>query len=231
MKTIILTFILLLLALPCPAQKKPAASLLDTIGQAACDDLNVRLYTVRRALGDNPDSVVDIFIYSKKGNGQEGFYLEGRIQSMLNTLRVDKNRVAIAQASTDGDVRTELWLVPNGAEKPSIEVTNQDYSLKLEKPSIYYQDGYLVDNECWVNIGQIYSNILLQNTGVRGNLVIYATSAKKFQKEKSRLTTLLVNKYKVPPNRIKFYYVKTDQLYTTGVEYWLVPKRKAKSVK
>ncbi len=69
---------------------------------------------------------------------------------------------------------------------------------------------------------KIYSEYLMENPKSRANVVIYAKSKAKFQKEKESLFDELIKNNKIPPKQIKFFFVKENSDYE-NYELWLVP--------
>lgn len=67
-----------------------------------------------------------------------------------------------------------------------------------------------------------YSEYLTENLKARGNIVIYAKSKVKFQKEKENLSDELNKKYNISSKRIRFFFVKEKSDYES-YELWLLP--------
>jgi hypothetical protein len=78
---------------------------------------------------------------------------------------------------------------------------------------------------------ETYSEYLTENPKSRANIVIYAKSKTKFQKEKKEFSEELTEKYKISPKRIRFFFVRDTVDYKVyeynpdykSYELWLLP--------
>ncbi|MEO6588792.1 MAG: hypothetical protein ABIP06_05640, partial [Pyrinomonadaceae bacterium] len=91
-----------------------------------------------------------------------------------------------------------------------------------QKPFIYFSSK--LDYGVCPGVGNFktYSEYLTENPNARANIVIYAKSKAKFQKQKNELSDELIEKYKISPKRIRYFFVKENSDYET-YELWLLP--------
>ncbi len=117
----------------------------------------------------------------------------------------------------------QFWVVPAGATPPELTPSAWNLSLSLKKPLRYYSEDVSIENICWTgHLNEHFTELLLANPDVRGNIVVYASSAAKFRAERlERLNGLR----SIPASRLRFIHIKRKQ---SGVEYWLVPPKKQK---
>ena len=211
----------------CFGQEKPKAELVDEFGKIVCEDLQVRTdIFYRNGLGSNSSSTGYIVINGSKNNSLEKYLLEVRFKSAIISNKYDFNRVVFIHGKDGDSTHGQFWIVPAGADKPDFNEANWDYALpELNKASKFYERNWEnFDDICPSNINlseELYAKILLGNPNFRGNFVINRNSSKNIKKE---LLKTFVNKYKIPANRLKFFYDANG--YPDNVEYWIVPPKR-----
>jgi hypothetical protein len=81
----------------------------------------------------------------------------------------------------------------------------------------------LYDEICPTGVNlETYSEYLTENPKARANIVIYAKSKSEFQKQRKEFLDELIEKYKISPQRSKFFFVKEKSDYES-YELWLLP--------
>ena len=223
-KTFLLTIILFVSFQICFGQENFKPRQIDKFGKITCDDLSARLDALRNELGANEKAIGYIITYANKDNLPEAYQFEENIKGFFPFLGIDEKRVILAHGKSGNALETQLWVISPGSDKPSFEEEKWSYALpKVTKPFILYGSNW--GEICsFLHPEEYFSKLLFGNPSFQGNIVIFEKSSKKFLKTKSALTKKLVNKYKVPPKRLKFYYVKSDDY--PNFEFWLVPRRK-----
>jgi len=123
-------------------------------------------------------------------------------------------------------LRIQFWKIPTGAEEPDFEESTWNFTLFAKrKPFIFSSTGW-EEGPCPIGLQlKTYSDYLIANSNINGNIVIFANSKIEFQNKKEKLSNKLTNNYKISPNRLRFFYekIKGDYPYT---ELWLVPQKK-----
>ena len=211
----------------CFGQEKPKAELVDEFGKINCEELQARTDGFyQNGLRSNPSSTGYIVIFGNKNNSLEKYLLEVRFKSAVISQKYEFNRVVFVRGKNNDSTHGQFWLVPAGAEKPNFDEENWDYSLpELNKAVKFHERNWEnFDNICPSNRNfseELYAKLLLGNPGFRGNIVINENSSKNLKKE---LLKTFVNKYKIPLNRLKFFYDANG--YPDNVEYWIVPPKR-----
>jgi hypothetical protein len=208
----------------CFGQDKPKAEIIDQFDEINCEELLARLDNFLIAMRNNPNAAGYIIISGGK-NDKNSFRDEWRIRGHLEFRRFDDSQLTIAKAEVVKDSYTKFWLVPAGAEKPEYKEIDFDYKIpENRKPYIFNstkEDGDLCPGG---NQLKIYSDYLSANPNFRGHIVIFTESKAEFEKERTKLFNELTNKYKIPADQIKFFFVKKKEFSYN--EFWLVPQKK-----
>jgi hypothetical protein len=225
-KVFLISLILVALQI-CFGQEKPKAELVDEFGKIYCEELRVRIDSFyQNGLGSSSSSTGYIVINGNKNNSLEKYLLEVRFKSAVGSQKYDFNRVVFVRGKDNDSTHGQFWLVPEGAEKPDFDEENWDYSLPELNKAVKFHERIWEDFDdiCPSNRNfseELYAKLLLGNPNFRGNIVISGNSSKNIKKE---LIKVFVNQYKIPANRLKFFYDKNG--YPENVEYWIVPTKK-----
>lgn len=226
LRTFIFVILLSLLGLQFAlGQEKPKAELINETGKIHCchPEFQQLLQEV-----ENKYAKGYIIIYGEKVNKLKNYLYEQSIRS-LYSYRNNPN-IVILRGKSEDEIRTQFWVVPNGAEIPTFEVEQWDYKLKIDKPlKIYdwfhYDEGG-GDGVCDMLYQEIYtSRFLLANPELNANLVIYAKTPSKFKNLKSKLIKHFEQDFKITKNRLSFFHIPVENPSGNG-EIWLVPKRR-----
>jgi hypothetical protein len=224
-KAFLISFILFALQI-CSAQEKPKAELVDEFGKIYCEDLQSRLDGFyQNGLGSNSSSTGYIVIFGNKNNSLEKYMLEVRFKSAVFSQKYDFNRVVFVRGKNDDSTHGQFWIVPPCAAKPDFDEENWNYSLPELNKAVKFHERIWEDFDdiCPSNrqfSEELYAKLLLGNPKFRVNIVISGNSSKNLKKE---LIKVFVNKYKIPANRLKFFYDENG--YPDNVEYWIVPPK------
>ncbi|HRH43328.1 MAG TPA: hypothetical protein PKY82_16970 [Pyrinomonadaceae bacterium] len=223
---IILTSLLLIFAFQfCFGQEKPVARQINETGRINCcwGDFQQLLLEI-----ENTKSKGYVIIFGEKENKLKNYLYEQSIRSLYSYR--DNPTIVILHGRSESEIRTQFWVVPNGAEIPTFEEEQWDYTLAINKPlKIYdwfdYGEGG-GDGVCDMLYQEIYtSRFLLANPELNANLVIYAKTAKKFKSIKSKLIKQFEEDFKITKNRLSFFHILGENPVGNG-EIWLVPKRR-----
>lgn len=208
----------------CFGQEKPKAEIIDVIGKATCDDLTSRLESVSSSLNLRPNSKAYIITFGDKINQFEKYHREQLIKGYSGFVKINPNRLVFLHGKDKENVESEIWIVPEGANKPVFEEDNWDYKVpQIKKPFIIYNNLFVQDTCPSIFSISFYSQLLIANSNFYGHLVIYEETAKKFRQVEKELLDEIVGQSKVPRNKIKTFYVKNE---LSDVDFWIVPRKK-----
>jgi hypothetical protein len=214
----------------CFGQAKPKAMLIDEFGRISCEELKARTDGFyQKDLGSNPDSIGYILINGNKNKSLEKYMLEIYFKSAILSHKYDINRVVFIRGKDNNSTNGKFWVVTSGADKPVFDEEDWDYALPGISKAIKFHERIweTFDDICPSNRNfseELYAKLLLGNPDFRGNIVISRNSSTSFQKNRKEIINELVNKYKIPINRLRFFNDKNG--YPDNVEYWLVPIKK-----
>jgi hypothetical protein len=167
----------------------------------------------------------------KISNNRERFRYENYAKGHLAMREpsAPKKRVFIIRAEDRDEFRIQLWLVPDGAEKPTFNEVKWGVSISpTAKPYIFTKTEWT--EESLVSYAEYlvldsFSEYLEGNPTTRAHFVIKEKSKGRFHKEQSKITNLMVRKYNINPKRLRFFYVRENKprWEYPQVEVWLVP--------
>jgi hypothetical protein len=224
-KVVLISLILFALQI-CLGQEKLKAELIDEFGKINCEELQARIDGFyQNGLGNNLSSTGYIVIYGNN-NSLEKYLLEVRFKSAVVSQKYDFNRVVFVRGKNNDSTHGQFWLVPEGANKPDFDEENWDYALPELNKAVKFHERIWEDFDdiCPSNrqfSEELYAKLLLGNPRFKGNIVISGNSSKNLKKE---LIKIFVNKYKIPINRLRFFYDENG--YPDNVEYWIVPPKR-----
>lgn len=229
-----LTILLFVCFQICAGQTQLKAELADKTGKVTYEHLAAITDVFLQRLLQERDSTGYVLIYNEKvSDNRRRFRYEQWLKGHLRARRFDEKRIFIIRGEDRNEFQMQFWIVPKGAAKP--EYAEAQWSAVLDpqtKPFIFatteWNNG--LDYPSEYSSLNLFSEYLEANPSARGHFVVRAESKSAFQKEKSEMTKLLVEKYKINSSRLKFFYVmskKKDEDYPQ-VEVWLVPSKQNK---
>lgn len=232
----IFTFLVLFLSFQIGfGQERSQAELLEEFGSITWEDFVARLDNLMDKINQKPNSTAYIVIHNGKvSNKRERFRYEQYAKGHLKVRShfIDEKRFFIIRAEDRDEFQIQLWIVPEDGEKPSFIEVKWDISLEPDAKSHIFTTtdwsvrGLAMPPE-YLSLN-LFSEYLEANPTARGHFVIRERSKEKFRKEKTNITNILVNKYKISPKRLRFFFVRENKPlldYYPDVEVWLVPKR------
>ncbi|HEX9961724.1 MAG TPA: hypothetical protein VGB00_12365 [Pyrinomonadaceae bacterium] len=223
-KALLILLILLVSSQFCSGQEKSEAILFDRFaGDLPCGDIMGRtdnfLYEL---LKNDPKSQGYVIIYPEKNSLKTGLRLERIISGNIYVRRFNKSRITIIRSKKqDASSMAEFWKVPFGAAKPSF-VEEKWSETPITKSFIFR--SIWGDDACPTFIPENYANLIKDNLYLRGHIVIFNKSKKDARKEMKQWLELFAKEYKVPRNRLKFFFSKNGGM--PDVEFWIVLTKK-----
>ncbi|MCA1613314.1 MAG: hypothetical protein LC800_03970 [Acidobacteria bacterium] len=231
MKTINLAGLVVLLSAMLTASLRaqdaaaPRAAKVDEFAASVnCEDVLARLDYFFVTLQNDPSATGLIAVY---GKGARGAMAGGHTLTILSRLelgRFEPGRIDLVRGEADGESRIEFWLVPAGAAPPASDGTRWSYGLPRQaKPFLLgteFSDGV---GGCGGDSPFLYAAFLKANPGMRGNMVIGASSAAAYRRRaREKLDELA--EMGVARKRLKTFFVRVKpNLLRESVEYWLLP--------
>jgi hypothetical protein len=210
-------------------QEVPKAKLVEAVStmESTCGHRQAVMDTFVAELGNNPSSQGYVVIHPMTTPKWMAMSRAKEVRKHLEVRRFDVSRVTIVEGPSIGDAKTEFWIVPPGAENPTVKemdgVVNGPPMEQVTEPKNFTEAN--PDQCLW---GELYLEeyALEMNFGwdYPGRIDIYAKNLASFQKRRRELTTELA-KYKVPANRLTF--VRKPALRgEEWVELWIMPVKK-----
>jgi hypothetical protein len=220
----------------CFGQEKPKAELLGEYGKVTWEELVARLDNLLYQLDQKPNSTAYLVINNEKVlDNRDRFtyelYAKGHLNLESRNSFVDKKRIFVIRAEDRDEFKIQIWLVPEGAEKPAFREVKWDVSISPNaKPYIFTKTEWMESgliNYAEYLVLDHFSEYLEGNPTARGHFVIKEKSKETYLKEQAKITNLLVGKYKIAPNRLRFFYVRENKprWEYPQVEVWLVPRK------
>jgi hypothetical protein len=201
------------------AQNAPKATIVDEMGNVNCEDLSARVSAFYQTqLKPNPGFVGYIVIYPKQGDLSR-FDVESLIRGQLKMWQIDAGVLNIVRGKEMPAQEIHFWITPPGSTKPDFEVEKWVYAIK--RPRRYYRTSNYPDI-CPADDQAMYLSILRENPDLRGNILIWERSAKKYQKERIRFQTEF---HEIPRLRVRFFRGRCSNGRCDGFELWLVPNK------
>jgi hypothetical protein len=101
-----------------PVSPKPQASLIDEYGKKSNDEVKAYVDNINTQLGNNPTARIYIIIY---GTPAQIKAQRAQLTKAMQFRGTDMSRVTIVEGGDQGDgPKTKIYLVPQGAENPSM---------------------------------------------------------------------------------------------------------------
>lgn len=223
MKTLTLFLILLCIVANIFGQASPTAEKIDEFGRLGCCDFDARIDNLFFRLEGQPNASGYVVI---AGNTLfERIYLERYVLDLIAHRYSARKKITIVRAKGhDAGPELELWMVPDGAEKPQFQEIILDFTLPPDRKPFLFADNtdpgicpvYSLD------LGHL-SEFLGANPTARGNIVI---SSRVNAKESRELRSKLLDNARavnIPVEKLRFFRGETR--YNSTVEVWVVPGR------
>jgi hypothetical protein len=176
-------------------------------------------------LNEVPASLGYIIIYKRLGAQWMAKSREKEIRNYLTAQKFDSSRVTIALGGEQGDATIEYWIVPPGADNPTLREWDGAVSgpppQLIKEPRNFseeYPDG--------CGTGELYLDGYAEELDFGpypGRIIVYAQSLAAFQKRKGELTAELT-KHGIAARRLTFVYKPDKQ--DEWVELWILPLKK-----
>ena len=226
-----LTFIIFaisILLIGVGAQEPPKPKLVDEFGLIVCGNLNARTDGFAQEIKLEPTAKALILIYPPTFRPEEQAERQRRRIStslQLSGLDVDRFQFRKAGRSPDGQIKTEFWKLPMGAEQPETDaVLWNEEPPEASRAFIFgSEDEYGI---CPTFVPRAFAKLILDNPGSRGHVVVTQGDAPMLNKFyfADEWIKELVEKQGVPRKRLRLFFAKGKG--PTAAEFWFVPAKK-----
>lgn len=211
----------------------------DEYGPLRHCDLTARLDNFAVELQSEPGAKAVLVGYDPKakGQGRAGWGLKVGRYYLVNMRGIEPSRVAVVYGgSREGDeVKTELWLVPEGAEPPLKLPADDRYTVKefSGKFDTYKTDAlvYRVQIEMGFSGDDIsreeFAQKLKQQPGSRGYLLVRAPKGSApgtWRRVGQREEQIIRKDYEIEARRLNSINGGTAEGDDAEVELWILPK-------
>jgi len=207
-------------------QDRPQAVLVDEFGPMPCDEMLGRTDALVAEMMREPYSDAAILINKP---AQHPGLATGRRKLIWSTLQLrglESHRFSFYRSDTspDGDIRTQFWKVPPGAEAP---VTGfERWADEIPDTSRPFLFGSVDEiNECPTYVPNAFAKLILDNPGSIGRIVVTTSRnsiVNRFSFGQQQVEEL-VNEHGVPRKRLRLIF-RYDR-DTTEAEFWFIPVR------
>lgn len=228
-KTCLIMILLLALNIDADSQEPPKAVLVDEFGLITCGDLLARTDSLAAELKREPDAMAFIVIHPPTVRPELATRWLRRISSTLQLRGLEQDRFSMYKGgpSVDGEIRTQFWKMPNGAEPPFADgVLWTAETMDTSRAFIFgYEDEYGI---CPTFVPKALAKLILENPGSRGHIVVRVgddPTVNRFYFAEAWIKEL-VEKQDVPRKRFRLFFAKGKGL--TEAEFWFVPAKKEK---
>jgi TonB family protein len=216
----------------------PVAVLLDEFSTTVpCEEGNWRLDGLLVELSNNPVDRGLIVIYDSSAKKRAAWHREQLFRNFMKFRGFGSDRVTFVRGPARAEAKTQFWRVPPGANDPEV-LPGDASSVTTEpppptKPYIYstrYVDGLW---ECVVPMFDLeaYAEVLKENEGNRGNIVIGAGSRAAFNTDEREIRKELEG-YGIPRTRIRTFFKKVKpNMAMEFIELWVLPAKPKATVR
>ncbi|MDQ3798299.1 MAG: hypothetical protein M3384_02515, partial [Acidobacteriota bacterium] len=144
------------------------------------------------------------------------------INRFYQISNLDEKRFLVVRGAEKDELEIEFWEVPRGAEKPfSILEIWLEEPWDLSKAFIF---DFEEDDYAYPSFApRRFAKLLNENPNLRAHIVIFNKSGKAAREEMRRWLKMFTEDYKLPRNRLKFFFAKNNG--RPDVEFWIVPKK------
>ena len=199
----------------------------DSFRTIALGELWMRIDGFVQQLENNPSNQGYVVLHPPKNSGNNSLRVVSRYANQIyNRIYqhedFEQNRIKILIGQNKGTFEVNLWEISSNAEN---KFTNE----KIWEPEPFdltraFMFGYESLEETYPTFApKRYADLLKNNAGLRGHIVIFNSSKKQGQVQAKELLDKFEKKYKVSRNRLRIFFAKNKG--EIDLEFWIVPKR------
>ncbi|MBK7705805.1 MAG: TonB family protein [Acidobacteria bacterium] len=217
--------LILLFAVSAFGQTK--ARLFTEFGPATnCEMIQAQLDGFLLELQNDPTVGAAIVTYGDRTKPLDAFFREAMIKRYFLSRRIDLERSQMIRGEPRPETKTEIWLVPAGAENPEIARADWSYDLSgLTAPLKFGSTGEIGMVECENYDFGILVKLLTANPSMTVKAVIKESNTAKYRVAAKEFGDALAEEG-VDRTRFSSSYVRVKGgKYLESTEIWLVPSK------
>jgi len=184
-------------------EQKPEATKYDEFQVATNGNVKARMDAYYIELNNNPTAQGYIFNF---GTDKDIAVRERQIRNSITFRKFDASRITLVRGGFRGIVQTQLWLVPPGAETPTVESSSKMID-EFEKAS---------NGDIKARLDSLFIE-LSDNSSYQGYIVNYGSTKEVFAREKLIRNYITVRKLDL--SRVKFLKGSVREVIKT--EFWV----------
>jgi len=196
-----------------------------TLGPARnCESAMAQLDAFAIELQNDPTALGTIVTYGDRTKPFDSFFREAWIGRYLTKRIAGPGRVKLVRGEFRSEAKTEIWIVPAGADDPPIVDAKWRYELSgLTKPLKFGTTGDFGIVECDNYDFGVLVKFLEANQSMTVKAVFRETRAAKYRAAVKEFGDALAGKG-IARDRLKASYVRVaGGKYLESTEFWLVP--------
>jgi TonB family protein len=201
------------------------ARLFTTFGPASnCEEIMAQLDGFAIELQNDPTKVSKIVTYGDPKKPLDAFFREATIKRYLAIRLMDIGRVSLTRGESRSEMKTEIWIIPAGAENPPIAGADWSYDLSgRSEPLKFGVTGSDDIGGCESYDFELLVKFLEANPSMTVKGVFKETSTVKYSAAVKEFGDALAEKG-IARNRLTASYVRVaGGKYLESTEIWLVP--------
>jgi hypothetical protein len=205
---------------------------LDEFPDLKADDTQAHLDIFAKRLAEQPNATGTIVAHYSP-DWPPGLFLRhthGFVDYLVNSRGIAENRLSITAVEAKNSFRTELWLVPEGAQAPATPSPNLFLFTDITQfDDLYFGPGceseFTITLEEPADALRFYATALQRNPNMKGVLIVHPfNSPDDAQSQQVFASSIksLRNDYKFPAERV---ISAMESARSCGqVQFWLVPQ-------
>jgi hypothetical protein len=204
----------------------PKPELVDSSGpKYNCERDLYQFDSLNTRLNNDPNYQAYIVVYSDTVAGVKR--RRETVTRYINSRKIDNTRLTFLEGAAD-EAKTEIWLVPPGADPPSVLSTafKPARAVKPTGPELFGLDASDGITECnnTPYDPAAYADALAADKTLRGKVVIGESSVARFRRKVAEIRRILA-KRRITPSRVVFKFEKVGPYpLARGIQLWTVPK-------
>jgi hypothetical protein len=149
-------------------------------------------------LRGNEDNVLETIIHKEWVGGHVGLRkLDPRLADFA------ANRIKVLRGADAADLKVQLWKSSVADDRPTGTGTNCDYTLKIKKPTVFYDRNFDAGGLCpGLDHPKVFGDFLRANPELKENIVICKNAGRGFQKARR---DILIRLNGVSRSRLRFF--------------------------
>jgi hypothetical protein len=212
------------------AQDRSKAERVVEFSQASCEGFTLQLQDFARAVADRPGSKGLAVFYPQKGVPAGALFFENDFQATIRFLRLDESKFKMLLAKPGNSTKVEYWVVPPGADGPTIEVAKPGEIFEgVSAPFVYNTE--FGGEVCPAADTEQIAEIIRTNPNVDLRIVVRGKTEKYRTEKVNKWLRSFVVEHGIPRSRVSIFVTRNIEknFPFQDVEFWFVPVRRIPS--